>query len=87
MDPIILYHGVFFIFTSDDWQAIAKKKVYSKSEPNYHLKKDEPNLQTAVVGQTCFHTRMTFKAIDLDCRENCLYIVGQVHANNGFVFD
>ena len=63
MDPIILYHGVFFIFTSDDWQAIAKKKVYSKSEPNYHLKKDEPNyhlkkdepnLQTAVVGHNLF---------------------------------
>ena len=37
--------------------SIAKKKVYSKSEPNYHFKKDELTLQTAMVGHNLFsHT-------------------------------
>ena len=73
----------FFIFTSDDWRATAKKKVYSKSEPNYHFKKDKPNLQTAVVGHNLFsHTHHLYPFLFVDCGP-----AGQVYANNGFVFD
>ena len=92
--------SVFFFFfkPSDDWwlgllsyYPIAKKKVYSKSEPNTHFKKDELTLQIAVVGHNLF-SHITLISIKLDCRENCLsFFVCILWAwymiINGFVFD
>ena len=88
----------FFFKPSDGWwlgllsyYPIAKKKVYSESEPNTHFKKDELTLQIAVVGHNLF-SHITLISIKLDCRENCLsFFVCILWAwymiINGFVFD